>query len=222
MLEELTDGVFCFFNLLSNQYLIVDDDGLTLIDTGVAGNEQAILRGIAALGLNGNGLKRILITHADSDHYGALNKLQAATAAETCTTHAEAAAIQQGRASRELKPHTALEKAGVRALAKLFMQAKPARVDRILSPGENLPVSGGLAVIDSAGHTPGHVSYYLPEKRILFSGDSIFYKKGQFIPSYGINCWDEERARQSMQIQLELAPRILCGGHSVFRLDSAP
>lgn len=219
MLNEITDGVYSLSNLLSNQYLIVDENGLTLIDTGVAGNDQAILREIAVLGMNGNGLKRILITHVDSDHYGALNKLQTATDAETCATIEEANAIQNGRASRELNPRTVIEKAGVRTLAPVLMRARPARVDRILSPGEHLPVGGGLIVIDSAGHTPGHTSYYLPEKRILFSGDSIFYKKGRYIPSYGINCWDEERARLSMIDQLKLAPKIICGGHGIFHLE---
>jgi glyoxylase-like metal-dependent hydrolase (beta-lactamase superfamily II) len=218
-LKELVDGIYYFANLMSSQYLILDEEELTLIDTGIPGNEVAILRGIETLGLNGNGLTRILITHADSDHYGALGRLQAVTAAETCTTKAEAEAIQQGRASRELSSTAPLQKIAVRTLSPM-MRAPSAYIDRVIKPGDTLPVSGGLIAIDSAGHTPGHVSYYLPEKRILFSGDSIFYKKGRFIPSYGINCWDEERARMSMQAQLELEPRIICGGHGIFRLDS--
>lgn len=218
-MKEILDGIFCFSNLVGNQYLILDDDGITLIDTGFQGNEQTILRGMGSLGNNRNGLLRILITHADSDHYGALAKLQALTDAETWTTEAEAEAIRHGRASRGLTPKTPLAKVAVRALTPV-MGASPACVDRIVAPGEILPVSGGMITIDSAGHTPGHVSYYLPERRVLFSGDSIFYKKGRFIPSYGINCWDEERARISMQAQLELEPRIICGGHGVFRLDA--
>lgn len=218
-MKELVDGIYYHSNLMSNQYLIQDDAGLTLIDTGVVGNEQAILRGIASIGLDSSRLQRILITHADSDHYGALSRLQELTGAETCASPAEAEAIHHGRASRGLNATNPLEKVAARALAPV-MGARPAQIDRILAPGERLPVCDGLIVIDSAGHTPGHLSYYLPEKQILFSGDSVFYKRGRFIPSYGINCWDEERARQSLQAQLELAPKIICGGHGIFRLES--
>ncbi len=204
---------------MSNQYLIRDGDSLSLIDTGVSGNARTILRGIASLGLSAHNLQRILITHADADHYGALARLQALAGAQTCTSQPEAEAIRAGRASRNLKASSPLEKVFVRASGPM-MRAAPAGVDRLLTPGDVLPVLSGLVVLDSRGHTPGHLSFFLPEKGVLFSGDSVFRRNGSFIPSYGINCWDGQLAVSAMQAQLELAPKIICGGHGVFRLDS--
>lgn len=214
-LKALDDGIYCFSNIASNQYLIVEENGLTLIDTGILGNHRAIFQGIASLGFPKDSLKRILITHADADHYGALPRLQEQTSALTLTSQPEAEAIQAGRASRMLKPQKTLERLIVRTLTPL-MRSAPARVDGILAAGDHLPVKGGLIVVNSSGHTPGHLSFYLPDKRILFAGDSIFQRDGRYIPSYGINCWDEQRAIQSLQAQLELEPKIICGGHSVF------
>ena len=185
----------------------------------MAGNHRAILRGISSLELAAENLKRILITHADSDHYGALARLLSIAGVQTWTSQPEAEAIIAGHASRDLKGNSVVEKVFVRASGPM-MRAAPAAIDRLLMPGETLPILGGLVVIDSRGHTPGHISFFLPEKRVLFSGDSIFRRDGRFIPSYGINCWDEELAVSAMQVQLELAPKIICGGHSVFRLDS--
>ena len=218
-MEKLIDGIYFFANLMSSQYLIEDGEGLTLIDTGILGNDRVILNGISSLGYSISALKRILITHADGDHYGALHRLQAQTSAQTWTSAPEADAIRNGKVSRELMPDTLLKKVAVYALSPA-MRSSPAVVDRILAPGEQLPVLDGMIVINSSGHTPGHLSFYLSEKRILFSGDSIFRKNGKFIPSYGINCWDEALAIKSMETQLMLGPQIICGGHNIFRLES--
>ena len=42
-----------------------------------------------------------------------------------------------------------------------------------LSDGQILPVLGGLRVIETLGHTPGHISLFAPSAGILFCGDSI-------------------------------------------------
>jgi len=216
-LEKLVEGIYYFANLMSSQYLIEDENGLTLIDTGVAGHARAILAGISNLGYNRHDLKHILITHADCDHYGSLHRLQKQTEAVTLTSDLEGQAIQVGRMSRELKPRSNLERIQFRIFSPI-LSISPAAVDRIIAPGDELTIGSGMVVIDSCGHTPGHLSFYLPENRILFSGDSIFRKNGKFIPSYGINCWDEAKAIKALEVQLALTPKIICGGHSIFRL----
>ena len=83
-------------NAFVNLYLIEEPNetnGLTLIDAGLAKSAtQLVLRKIAELGRQPNDLKRILITHADADHYGSAAELKAITGARLYASAAEAEA----------------------------------------------------------------------------------------------------------------------------------
>src|SRR6185295_11796504 len=52
--------------------LVREDDGLTLVDAGLPGSEQAILGASRALGMP---IRRIVLTHAHGDHLGSLDAL---------------------------------------------------------------------------------------------------------------------------------------------------
>lgn len=57
------------------------EDGLTLIDTGMAQTRALLLRAIAAAGRRVEDIRPILVTHAHPDHTGALAWLQRASGA---------------------------------------------------------------------------------------------------------------------------------------------
>ncbi|HKJ40409.1 MAG TPA: MBL fold metallo-hydrolase, partial [Anaerolineales bacterium] len=76
---KITDNIHLIPNVQSNSYLIVEPDSLTIIDTGMPFSEKQTLRYIASLGRSAKEIKRILITHADLDHYGCLAALKEAS-----------------------------------------------------------------------------------------------------------------------------------------------
>jgi glyoxylase-like metal-dependent hydrolase (beta-lactamase superfamily II) len=43
-----------------------------------------------------------------------------------------------------------------------------------LSDGDVLPVAGGIQVIHTPGHTPGHISLLHSDSGVLITGDAIF------------------------------------------------
>ena len=94
--------------------------------------------------------------------------------------------------------------------------SSPTYIDQILKPGDILPILDNLVVLNSAGHTPGHISFYIPELRVLFSGDSIFINKGILTPSSKSLTWDNEKAVAAFQTQLDLQPLYICGGHGMY------
>ncbi len=50
-----------------------------------------------------------------------------------------------------------------------------ARPDRLLGDAETIELDGiRLQSLYTPGHAPGHLSFYLPEEKILFSGDTLF------------------------------------------------
>ncbi len=209
---EINSNVHLIPSSIVNVYLIIDPDGLTLIDTGLAGNAKKVLNYITGLGKQPGDLKRIILTHSDGDHVGALATLKAATGARVFASPIEARAIEAAHPSRELKMK------GVQALlfkyiAGPMFRVKPAHVDELINDGDVLPVLGGLHVVATIGHTPGHISLYAPAHKILFAGDSMTSTKTGLRVSRGMNTWDEARAKEAVKIQAALGAEIVCVGH---------
>ncbi len=203
-----------------NFYLISEPDGLTLIDTGLGMHFKVTLQAIKRLDRSPADLKRILITHSDGDHMGALADLKAICGAQAYANPIEAQAIAQARPSRALKAH------GLRAmlfrLARPLFKAKPAQIDEFLEDGQVLPILGGLRVINTPGHTPGHISLYAPEAKILFCGDSLVAEKhGTLRCSRGANTWDEAQAQASVKVQAALGATLVCAGHGPIVREAA-
>lgn len=208
---EILPNVHLIPGVVANPYLIIDPDGLTLIDAGLSRGGKKILAYIAGLGRAPADLRRIVITHADADHTGGLAALKAASGAQVYASPVEAEAIAAGGSSRELKL------SGLRRLlfkvADLVYKPRPVRVDELVSDGQELPVLGGLRVVATPGHTPGHISLFAPSAGVLFGGDSMVSENGVLRPSRGFNTWDEDRALESVQLQAALGARIVCVGH---------
>jgi len=199
--------------------LIVDPDGLTLIDTGLAGNAKRVLQYVEGLGRKPGDVKRIIITHADGDHVGSLAALKAATGARVYANAAEAEAIAAGRSSRDLKADNLLLKLVFAITGRLF-RASPAQVDELVTEGQVLPALGGLRVVETFGHTPGHISLFAPSAGILFVGDSLVSDKDGLRGSRGANTWDQDKANAAVRKQATLGAQVVCSGHGPVVMDA--
>jgi glyoxylase-like metal-dependent hydrolase (beta-lactamase superfamily II) len=206
-------------SLVSNQYLIVEKDGLTLIDAGLPGNARNIHKQLEKERLDYFSIKRVLITHADGDHYGAANDIRNETKAELWAGKIEADAMKTGGSSRALHP-TGIVKVFY-SFASKMLKSNPTPIDRILQDGETLPVGGFLKVIATPGHTPGHLSFFMPDSKILFCGDTIRIIDNIPLPSIGGNTWDERIAKESCAMQLVLKPSVICAGHGFLEVKNA-
>jgi glyoxylase-like metal-dependent hydrolase (beta-lactamase superfamily II) len=217
---EIIPNVHLIPKTVANPYLLIDPDGLTLIDAGLPGSQRKILRYMASLGYAPRDLKRILITHSDYDHIGGLAPLKAASGARVYASPVEAQAMAEGHASRPVKPRRAITRLLFGLMAGLF---KPARiqVDELLTDGQILPVQGGLRVVETLGHTPGHISLFAPSAAILFCGDSIVSGENGLRGSSGANNWDQAKSNESVRRQAALGARILCSGHGPVVMDAA-
>jgi len=197
--------------------LIVDKSGLTLIDAGLKRSFRTLVGFMDSLGHSPKELKTILLTHADLDHVGAAPKLKEISGARIFTSQIEAEALAEGRSSRPLQlgaltPLTArLERLG---------GGMRIPVDQVLADGDLLPILGGMEVVFSPGHTPGHISYYIPQYKLLFAGDSVSTQPDSVLYNrMKIFNWDAGQMRASVQRQAAMQPAIVCSGHGpvVFR-----
>jgi glyoxylase-like metal-dependent hydrolase (beta-lactamase superfamily II) len=200
-----------------NVYVIDNsDNSLALIDTGLPMIAKNILKGLRELGYPGKPIKTILITHADGDHFGLAARFTEETGIIPQTSAVEADSISRGVSSRPLRP------AGVQrllfSLIAPLIKPTPSKADGSLIPGDTIDLLGGLQVVDSKGHTPGHLSFYSPQDRILFCGDSITLHKDQLAPSSTGNTWDMSLAKISFERQMALGAKYICGGHCFVEL----
>jgi glyoxylase-like metal-dependent hydrolase (beta-lactamase superfamily II) len=210
---KITENVFLVPNLVCNTYILMDPDGLTIIDSGLPHSEKKILAFVARLGKSAQDVKRIIVTHGDLDHVGGLAALQKATGARTYASPIEAEFIAQGKSPREIKPQGFSLQRMLITLMRPFFKATPFQVHETLKEGQTLPVLGGLQVIETPGHTSGHISLFSPSTGVLFCGDSIVADENGLHGSRPGLTWDEGRARSSERKQAELGARIVCPGH---------
>jgi glyoxylase-like metal-dependent hydrolase (beta-lactamase superfamily II) len=217
---KIAENVFLVEDVVANPYLIVDPDGLTLIDAALPWGAKKILATVADLGYSAGDLKRIILTHADFDHVGGLATLQKASGARTYASQIEAEAIAVGRSSREVKPKGFSLRRVFFGIVRPFVKAKPVTIDEILADGQMLPVLGGLRVVATPGHTPGHISLFAPEAGILFCGDSMVSDAEGLHGSRPGLTWDEAKARESERGQAALGATIVCSGHGPVVMDA--
>ena len=217
---EIIPNVHLIPNTIANPYLLIDPDGLTLVDAGLPGSDKKILRYLAGLGYAPKGLRRVIITHADFDHIGGLAALEAATGARIFASTIEARAMAEGHASRPLKHRHMVIKLLFDLMTGLFKPA-PVHADEYLSNGLTLPVLGGLRVVETPGHTPGHISLFAPSVGVLFCGDSIVSGETGLRGSSGANNWDQAKSDESVRIQAALGARVLCSGHGPVVMEAA-
>jgi glyoxylase-like metal-dependent hydrolase (beta-lactamase superfamily II) len=192
---------------LVNAYLVIEEDGLTLIDTGLAGTHRLILARAAALGMP---IRRIALTHAHRDHMGSLDALAAALpAAEVIASEREAALLAGDTKLREHEPAGRM-RGGFRAVA-----TRPAR---LAGDGDQI---GSLRVLATPGHTPGHLAFFDPRDGTLYAGDSFTTTRGVATsavvpwryPMAGLATWNRELDLASARALRELDPARLASGH---------
>lgn len=208
---EIIPDVYHLDLRASNCYLIVEGDEITLIDAGLNRSAEQITDFIRGIGKAPKQLTRILLTHADLDHVGAAMELKQISEARVFASQIAADALAEGRSSRKLK---------MGIFTPLFTWferrngAMEVAVDEIVAGGDMLPILGGLEVLETPGHTPGHISFYTREHKLLFAGDSVSTQEDQVLYNRmkAFN-WNNEMMQASVHMQAALEPEIVCSGH---------
>ena len=219
---KIIENLYVVPGVVANPYVIADEDGLTIIDAGIPGSHRKILAYVEGLGKSPTDVKRIILTHSDMDHVGGLAALQAATGARTYTSQIEADAIARGKPSRPIQAQGFSWRRTLMRLLAPIIGPRPFKVDEILKDGQTLPVLGGLRVVETIGHTPGHISLYAPAAGVLFCGDSMrTNESGPILATPAALTWDADKAKESMRKQAALGARILCPGHGPVLRDAA-
>lgn len=178
-----------------NSYLVDGSDGtLTLVDAGTRMAPRALLSALDQLGRKPGDVTHLLLSHAHNDHTGGARRMQLVTGSAVLTHEREAVYVREGR-----MPQSDPSTLGGRLMSRLPGKAKgfaPVALDRTFEDGEVLPLAGGITVVHTPGHTPGHCSFLHPSSGVLITGDAIFNVRGLRY-SFKSSCTDVRLSRES-------------------------
>jgi glyoxylase-like metal-dependent hydrolase (beta-lactamase superfamily II) len=170
--KQVIKGVHIVPMGFANAFLIEGDDGLTLVDAGFQGKESAVFEAIRGLGRSPDQLKHLVFTHAHPDHIGSGAAIVRATGSRTYMHPLDIAIAESGGPFRPMTPAPGLIG---RVLCNLFFhpddRPDPVAIDQPLTPGDTLPIAGGLEVMHVPGHCAGQVALLWRPGRMLFAAD---------------------------------------------------
>lgn len=189
-----------------NLVLAWDDDFLVLIDAGLPGQTDEIIKAIENEGFQAKDLTHLIITHQDWDHIGCVADLQNLAPNLKIVTHADEAPYLDGRKvpiklAARLEQYDTLPE-DQRANAdrwKDIYENFPITVAEQVQDKQELSMCGGIEIVHVPGHTPGHIAVYFKESRIIVCGDAANIKDGQLIGSNPIHTHDMELADKSLE-----------------------
>lgn len=199
-----------------NCYLVDEGNALTLVDAALPFSYKGILKTATSIG---KPITRIILTHAHSDHIGALDRLKELLPDCEVVISARDAKLLRGDVTLEAGELKTPVRGGVPKPGKI--KAVP---DREVSEGD---LVGSFRVIAAPGHTPGHIALYNEQMGVLLAGDAFQVRGGMavsgqlrpFFPFPAWATWNKDAAIQTA-IKLEnLSPTLLGVGHGHFLTD---
>jgi len=196
-----------------NVYLVGD----VLVDAGMKGNAKKILAAIEGVGVE---LAAHVITHAHPDHVGATTAIIDATGVPVSV-----GALDKPQAEAGDTPVTPkMDKPLLRNLAGFFGSYGGFTVDHTLAEGDD--IGCGFTVLDTPGHSAGHVSFWRESDGILICGDvvntmSLITTRPGLQPPPDLLTPDPARNRQSIRRLADLEPQVVLAGHGPPVRDAA-
>ena len=168
-----SQGTEGFLNLT----LILDEqEGAALVDAGLPGHAEAIGAALADAGIGVRDLRRIIFTHQDLDHIGSGAALVRQSGARVVAHPADTPYIEGDLRPLKVTPEMLERRPQMR---EVLEHLESVRVDEHLEDGERLDLAGGIRVIYTPGHTPGHLSLYLVRPKVLVAGDALTAEEGR-------------------------------------------
>lgn len=165
-----------------NPTLVWDDKMAVLIDTGMPGQLEQIRFLMNEVGVPFEKLKAIILTHQDLDHIGSLPEiLKSSEEIEVYAHRLDKPYIEGELPLIKTDPNRMSQEewaALPEQMKYLYKNPPKAKIHQTIEDGDELDFCGGIKIISTPGHTPGHISLYLKESRTLVAGDAMVIANG--------------------------------------------
>lgn len=204
MREDVAPGVTLlggFPKYAVNWYLIGD----VLVDAGTRQDHKRILKQLSPHKVTAHAL-----THAHPDHQGSSDAVCTALGVPFWVPERDVDPAEDPEVIKQRQPDHWMP----RLMQRMF--AGPGhKVDRVLNAGDDV---AGFQVLDTPGHSAGHVSFWRESDRVLIAGDVVntmhpFTMKRGLREPFDFFTPDPAENRRSIKRIAELEPALLLVGH---------
>lgn len=184
-----------------NAYLADDGGDLVLVDAGTPRSAAAIARGIRESGHEITDVARVLVTHYDLDHVGALSRL--GLDAPVYVGREDAYVL-----ARQRKPDWRNHKGLLQRVTAPFVSTP----DLPIRPVEDGDGVGGFTAYHAPGHTPGHTIYVAGDEQgddvpsVAFLGDLVREANGRLEASPWVVSYDTGEVKRSIRMLADRVP----------------
>ena len=182
---------------------VIDD---VLIDSGIRTSSNKILKAIKKLNITKHAL-----THSHADHQGSSHTICNILNIPLWTSALEKNNAETGDVTREYPDRNHL----IARFQRNFWAGKGHKVSRILKEGDTV---GTFTVIETPGHSLGHISFFREKDKILIVGDALV-NMNLLTTVIGLNqppnlfTTDKKMNTESIKKISGLKPKIVCFGH---------
>lgn len=168
--------------------LLFDNHSAVIIDVGMPGQLSDIQREMETVGVPFERLQAVILTHHDIDHVGSIEEILATKPVPVYAHKKDQPFIQGDEVSYKRSPEFLQKMLAdlpeeIRIQMRSFSPGPPptACVTHAVEDGDVLPFFGGLTVIFTPGHTPGHISLYHTATKTLITGDATVSENGKLL-----------------------------------------
>jgi glyoxylase-like metal-dependent hydrolase (beta-lactamase superfamily II) len=176
---QLADGVVRLGSAMVNWYLVADDDGVVVVDAAVSGFRPQLEPGLELLGRSIADVRAVLLTHSDADHTGVAAALHSENDIPVYIHAQEEELLAKPRLKKtdgSILPHLRRP-----SLWRLFGHLarngglRPPKIEgaTTVTGGETLELPGRPRLVNTPGHTVGHLVYHFASHGALFVGDAL-------------------------------------------------
>lgn len=186
--------------------ILRDEKEVILVDCGYTGFLDKMEAAIRQAGMEPSQITKVIITHQDHDHIGSLAALkQKYPEIQVIASSAEAPYISgelkplrlvQAEAFQEHLPEE--QKEFGKAFCNILRSVQPVPVDLKVQGGDHFDWCGGCEIIDTSGHTPGHISLYLKKHGAIITGDAAALENEYLVVANPQFTLDMDKAQQAI------------------------
>ena len=217
---QLTESILCLRrpSYVTCSYMVNTSQGVVLVDAGMDSSGRDVRHGLRHIGQSVASIRAILLTHWHNDHSAGASEIYRESRAPVYYHAADEPFLTRRTAKLGLQGWLSdlFPEFGIFVLFKgLLGNAPPRAIKAANFVSDGQEILSHFLVIETPGHTAGHVSYYYEPEKALFAGDALAVVGSRVRFMARPVTMDLEQARASMLKCLTLDVELLCPGHRI-------